>query len=58
MTLTPHPDSDILHELGAGFARAGHSKPDFASWSLTYGAGTGVATAHRAFCRGFDAVRA
>jgi hypothetical protein len=35
MTLTPHPDSDILHELGAG-----------------------VATAHRAFCRGFDAVRA
>jgi hypothetical protein len=57
MTLTALTETEQLREFGAGYARAGHAKPDFAAWSVTYGAGTPGIQAHRAFCRGFDGVR-
>jgi hypothetical protein len=55
MTLTPLTEQ--LRDFGARYARAGNPKPDFATWSLTYGAGDQAVRAHRDFCRGFDAVR-
>jgi hypothetical protein len=57
MTLLQLPESDDLSTFGATYARSGQPKPDFATWTQTYGAGDHAVLAHRAFCRGFDAVR-
>ena len=57
MTATSLPEIQQLREFGSSHARAGNPKPDFATWSATYGAGELSVQAHRAFCRGFDLVR-
>jgi hypothetical protein len=57
MTLTLTTETDQLRTIGAAFARAGNAKPDFATWTQTYGAGDEAVLAHRAFCHGFDGVR-
>jgi hypothetical protein len=57
MTAATLPEIQHLFEFGVRHALSGDAKPDYASWSATYGAGETSVQAHRAFCRGFDQVR-
>ena len=58
MTTMQLSEETHLQLFGIRSARAGNPKPSFEAWSVTFGDGDQSALAYRAYCSGFDEVRA